>query len=384
MSQHSQIQFQPSSEGVQPQRHAPLRLIHCADFHLDSPLGTRLSPEKVSQRRQELMQAFSRMVSFGQEHGVSLILIAGDLWDSEQIATKTREMLLDVIQHAPDIDFLYVPGNHDGSASPSMGFVPSDCCPKNFKQFPDQWTTYHYGNVDITGIQLTSENCTHCYESLMLDSNQVNLVMLHGQIGSVAGPDQIPLRQLQHKGIDYLALGHLHSYQEGPLDSRGIFCYSGCPEGRGFDECGPKGFVLLEIQGQHLDHVFVPHAKRRIHRIPVEISDCETFPAMVRKLRETGAEIPSSDLVRFTLTGDCPSHVTVDIQGLTQEVAPLYFYGEVKDESRLLVHPEEYENDLSLKGEFLRRVLGSSLSEKDQEAVIRMGLGALRGEEIVR
>ena len=40
------------------------------------------------------------------------------------------------------------------------------------------------------------------------------------------------------------------------------------------------------------------------------------------------------------------------------------------------------ENDASLKGEFIRMVLGSELSEEQKAEVIRCGILALSGEEI--
>ena len=55
-----------------------------------------------------------------------------------------------------------------------------------------------------------------------------------------------------YKNIDYLALGHIHKYKQAELDQRGVYCYSGCLEGRGFDECGEKGFVLLDIDEESL------------------------------------------------------------------------------------------------------------------------------------
>ena len=33
----------------------------------------------------------------------------------------------------------------------------------------------------------------------------------------------------------------IHKYKKEKLDNRGVYCYSGCLEGRGFDECGEKG-----------------------------------------------------------------------------------------------------------------------------------------------
>ena len=54
----------------------------------------------------------------------------------------------------------------------------------------------------------------------------------------------------------------------------------------------------------------------------------------------------------------------------------------MKDETRLAIDPERYRNDVSLKGEFIRQVLASELSEHEKAAVIRAGVLALAGEEI--
>ena len=74
---------------------------------------------------------------------------------------------------------------------------------------------------------------------------------MHGQESDTDAKDKaeiINLKQLKNKNIDYLALGHIHTYKQSKLDNRGTYCYSGCLEGRGFDECGEKGFVLLNIE----------------------------------------------------------------------------------------------------------------------------------------
>ena len=110
------------------------------------------------------------------------------------------------------------------------------------------------------------------YEALPHTDGAVNLVMLHGGIGTACGEDMINLNLLKNRGIDYLALGHIHSYQTGPLDETGSYCYPGCLEGRGFDECGEKGFVLLTVEDGSVAHEFVPFSARQLHRVPVDIT----------------------------------------------------------------------------------------------------------------
>ncbi len=54
----------------------------------------------------------------------------------------------------------------------------------------------------------------------------------------------------------------------------------------------------------------------------------------------------------------------------------------IKDETRLTLDPKDYENDVSLKGEFIRLVMASGESEENKIKIIRTGLEALTGEEI--
>ena len=46
------------------------------------------------------------------------------------------------------------------------------------------------------------------------------------------------------------------------------------------------------------------------------------------------------------------------------------------------IDPNDYKNDISLKGEFICLVLASDASDEDKAAMIRTGLQALTGEEI--
>ena len=100
---------------------------------------------------------------------------------------------------------------------------------------------------------------------LELNREDFNIVMLHGQDSVRPGEELIALPLLRNKSIRYLALGHIHSYKCEKLDLDGRYCYCGCLEGRGFDECGEKGFVLLDINGDRLSSEFIPFAYRKMH-----------------------------------------------------------------------------------------------------------------------
>ena len=355
-----------------------MKLFHCSDFHLDAALESHLTAQQARQRNAELCSTFSRMAEYAKSNDVSVILLAGDLFDTQRITATTGSFLLDTIAHAPTIDFLYIKGNHDEADRAFAGRT----LPENLKTFGGHWQSHRYGNVTVTAAELTADNCHSLYDTLQLDPEALNIVMLHGQVSSQSGEDTVCLPRLRGRHIDYLALGHLHSYQAGRLDDRGTWCYCGCPEGRGFDECGEKGFVLLDAKDGIVDHRFVPFAQRTLYDVPVDITGLEDTPALLRALRSAARGIPPSAGVKFTLHGTYTAQTHKDLPFLQTMLSHDFYFVKLKNTSRLELDAASYEHDLSLKGEFIRMVLASDLPDCDKDRIICAGLEALRGEEV--
>lgn len=355
-----------------------MKLIHCADLHLDSSLGTHMSAEQAAKRNAEILKTFRRMTEYAKENDVRVVLIAGDFFDGTRVSGRTIDSCLDAMERSENIDFLVLSGNHDDVRTAFQGKT----MPENVKIFSDHWQTYSYDNLEILGIEETEENAEGLYDSLPEKKEAFRIVMLHGQIGSSCGVDQVNLNRLKGRGIDYLALGHIHAYACERLDEKGIYCYPGCLEGRGFDECGEKGFVLLNVDEDGISSSFVPYAARRLHRIPVDVSGLESNAAAEIALREAAREVPSEDMVEFLLEGRVSAESRISAKYLERFFEDDFFFVKVKDESKLAFAEEDYSNDISLKGEFIRHVLAADLTEEKKARMIRIGLEALRGEEI--
>lgn len=60
-----------------------MKLIHCADMHLDSALATSLTRQEARRRNDELFETFIKMMDYAQREKVRAVLVAGDLFDSE-------------------------------------------------------------------------------------------------------------------------------------------------------------------------------------------------------------------------------------------------------------------------------------------------------------
>lgn len=352
-----------------------LKLIHCADVHLGSKMEAKLPKEKAEERRGEVRKTFHRMVEFAKKEGVRVILLAGDVFDSDRPLKRDKEFFYDVVKGNPEIDFLYLRGNHDSEESYIEGGIA------NLKTFSEEWTGYDYGEAYICALELSRQNALSLYSTLKLDEKRKNIVMLHGQIATSSGADKINLNKLAEKHIDYLALGHIHSYSENRLDERGRYAYSGCLEGRGFDECGEKGFVLLEI-GEEISRRFVPFAQRKIDEYTVDISNTENYYDAYQMIK-TRVKINASDLYRIHLTGE----IGYEHDTLAEDIARLLsaecYFVSVKDKTLQKIDPLTYEGDVSLRGEFVRAVLANpNWDDERKSRVITLGLKALADREV--
>ena len=114
-----------------------MKIIHCADLHLDSKMTTNLSKEQAKERKNEILRTFTRMVDYAKKNTVKAILIAGDMFDTRNVSAMVRNTVRDVIIQSPEIDFLYLKGNHDND-----NFLSKlEEVPENLYLFYDEWTT---------------------------------------------------------------------------------------------------------------------------------------------------------------------------------------------------------------------------------------------------
>ena len=359
-----------------------MKIIHCADIHLDSKMESNLSKEKARERRNEILITFEKMVEYAKENDVKIIIIAGDLFDKKNVTIKAKKIVKNAIQTNQDIDFIYLKGNHDES-----GFLDEEeQIPENLKTFnKENWTTYNYGEITISGIEFGEKSNYEIYNSLMLEKNKTNIVVMHGQEMQTDKRDKteiINLKELKNKNIDYLALGHIHQYKEEKLDNRGKYCYSGCLEGRGFDECGSKGFVMLDIEGNTIKTKFIPFAKRTLHEVKVDITGDITNNQIEEKIIAQTQDISKDDLVKVVLTGKIELETEKDIQYLTQKLEDSFYFIKIKDNTQIKIDYMKYKYDASLKGEFIRLVLEQDLEEDEKAQIIQTGIKALSGEEV--
>lgn len=352
-----------------------MKILHTSDLHIESPLTAHLPSEKVRERRAELFASLSTLIDEAHRLGVRAFIIAGDLFDTERITKTARRRILSLIEGNPAISFFYLPGNHELDAL-TCG---SEGLPENLFVFGEEWTYFSAGELVIAG---RTETAPDMFDTLSLAEDKKNIVVLHGELrersdrGGVIGK-----RDAAGRNIDYLALGHYHSYSAEKIDSRCTAVYCGTPEGRGFDEVGEKGYSLAVSDAVGISHSFVRSAKRLLIEAEVDITGEDSTYSVERAVEAALLGVRSSDLVRVVLTGEHRLGCRPDVTALTARFGDRYYCFEAKDKTRLRLSAADYENDKTLKGEFIRLVMSKDdLSTSDKEEIIACGLTALYGE----
>lgn len=338
--------------------------LHTADLHLDSALKNLGDAKKAAVRRRELTDTFARMAEYARDNDVCAVIIAGDLFDEGSVTFAAQRETAEIIRSHGGVTFFILSGNHDKKAFDDE-FISA--LPENAVILQDG-KTLDFGDFTITGVYDGGDNLP------VFDKDKFNITVMHGQTGG-----DINTRRLAGKNINYLALGHLHSYSKGKIDGRGVWVYSGCPEGRGFDETGEKGFVLFDTFG---GEKFVPFCKRQLREIKVDITGTDNYMSQVDAARKATEGLPDGDLYKITLVGAMDEGVRAEVKAVSDRLGGSKFFVKIIDETTVKLDERRLSLEKTLKGEFFRVVRELNVSEAEKGEILRYGLAALDGTEM--
>lgn len=355
-----------------------LRFIHAADLHLDSPFEALGA--KAAQRRREMRELLERIGELCREKNADALLLAGDLLDSGSAYAETAEAICAAFGSL-DCPVFIAPGNHD-CLTPASPYTRA-ALPENVHIFGGGWECIELEDkaARIWGAGFTDIICPPLLKGFSVPKKEgvTDIGLLHADLGAAGDSRYCPItaEEAAQSGFDYLALGHKHTYS-GLMSFGGTVCaYPGCPEGRGFDECGEKGVLYIEIGDEGVKGEFIPTSRRCYEILELDIS--EGIPPC--------PEGRGEDIVRIILKGETAS--APDTAGLQREWEENFFALQLRDRSRLRRDIWEGSAQDSLRGLFLRKMrekFDAAASEAEKQKItqaIRWGLAALDGGEAV-
>lgn len=266
-----------------------LKILHSADWHLDSPF-VGFSSEQRQLLRKELMKIPEKIADICLREGCQLVTLAGDLFDGP--ASRESVLRLKSALEEMAVPVFISPGNHDFAAPGSPWLEES--WPNNVHIFRGGLDSVAIRELDcrVYGAGYTSMDCAGLLEGFRAEGQERYCVgVLHGDGANPRSPYcPVTSAQVRDSGLDYLALGHIHSHGFSRSGST-LWGWPGCPMGRGWDETGEKGVYIVEL-GSASQIRFLPLEVPRFWDL--ELDSAEFFPEGIRP----------QDFLRLTLTGD--------------------------------------------------------------------------------
>lgn len=269
-----------------------LKILHSADWHLDSPF-TGFSPEQREILRKELLRIPGKVADICRREGCELVLLAGDLFDGP--ASQESVLRLKSALEEMAVPVFISPGNHDFVA-PGSPWLEENW-PNNVHVFRGALESRCIPKLDcrVYGAGYTSMDCPPLLEHFRAEGEESFCVaVLHGDGANARSPYcPVTAAQVRDSGLDYLALGHVH--KAGSLRSGStLWGWPGCPMGRGWDETGEKGVYVAEL-GAEAEIRFLPLDGPRFFDWEI---DCDR-----QSLEEILYGVNPRDFLRLTLTG---------------------------------------------------------------------------------
>ncbi len=318
---------------------AVIQLLHTADVHLDAPLGAL--GEQGSRLRALVREAFVRVIDAALEREVQLVIIAGDLFDTRTPAGATLDFALTQLGRlsgaSPAIHVALLPGTHDCRAEGGLWDSPRITgLPHTVHVLADP----EGATAVVPDFDLALHGCPHlCGRGgqrpvgalRASDDAGINVGVAHASFerGDVKDDSMFDAAEIAATGLDYLALGHWHSWEEHSVGDA-VAVNPGSPEVAGFGEREPGAVALVTLGDGPARVERVPIGRLRAVSLEIEAGDLGGTEDLVARVSE---HADPDCLLELTLTGLAPPGVLVETDTLRERLADDFFALRIRDES---------------------------------------------------
>jgi len=369
-----------------------VRLLHTADVHLDAP--HRSLGERGADLRARTWEAWERTIETALERQAQLAIVAGDLFDSRDPAPQTLDRALGGIERlaraAPPIEVVLLPGTHDCWAQAGLWDAPRiRALPENVHVLRGPATE----TVDLPHLDAAVHGCAHRCDvrdqrplcDLRADPERaINIGVAHASLerGDIADGALFSARELEASGMDYVALGHWHSWQE--VSSGGVAALlPGSVEVPGFGtwERGSVALVTLGEGATRVERIEVGSLAAR--ELAVDAGDLSGNEDLIAEIeRHADRDL----LLSVRLMGLAPPGVVLEPDEVMERLRGAFFALRITDRSHpALEDLDEQHLDgrltLGRFAELARERIEAAADERERrvaERALQIGVSMLR------
>ncbi len=369
-----------------------IKILHTSDLHFDTPFSGMKNNQSIK-CREELKEVFEKIIKISLENNIDILLIAGDMFDNLSVNKSTLYFLRSCFEKINEVKIFISPGNHDPYNEKS--FYSMIEWPKNVYIFKEKIEKVILKDLE-TIVWGAAFNENYIYESLIKDVNGVegynNIMVVHGELCSTKEENEYnPITEddIAKSDMDYIALGHRHKYVGVKKILNTYYAYSGCPQGRGFDELDDKGVILLEICDGHCNYKFIKTSVRNYYEKDINIEECFGYHQIKEKILSfIDKENTNSNSYKVILIGEINEEFNFREEILEDMIKKDDYDIRVIDKTEVKIDIDDLLKGYSIKSLFARKIyeeLEKSETEEEKEIIklaLKKGLQSLAGEEV--
>lgn len=360
-----------------------MKIAHFADLHLDAPFRWAL-PDVARQRRQGLRSTLTKILRHATEQEVDAIFCGGDLFEHLMISPDTEEFLRKSLEAVAPIPVFLAPGNHD-YYGPESFYQRAEWSPNvhvfteaRFERFEladgiSLWGAAHCAPANTPGF----------FNGFRVEGSDLHLALFHGsergwfseQEESKQAHASFDAVQIEQAGFAHAFLGHFHKPKHAKT-----YTYPGNPDPLQFGETGERGLVIAKIDSDgSVNRTSYKVSSTEVHDIGLDISGFTTREEILTKA--AGMLEGLRGIARITVCGELEPTVDIKPADLTTAAPWLDAIVARFDSLTDAYNIEELAQEPTVRGEFIRDVQNSDLSEDEKHRVLLTGIRALDGRQ---
>jgi len=367
-----------------------IKILHTADVHLGREFHSLRG--KGKEYRKQLLQTFEHVLQLAVDENVFLVLIAGDLFDTNRVHGIIIGKVLSLFRKLEErnIRVCILPGGHDAYTEDSIyrfvRFPPNVTVlttEQDHKTFDDLGLTVYgkafddklVGESPLKGLSLIEESrfhvgMAHC--SIRIEGRVEKDAMI------------LDKDEIANSGLDYLALGHWHSFQDHSQGGTKAY-YCGSPEPIYMDQKGAGSIAMVSIYGKgdiKVDPIWV--GSKKFDKMTIDVGTVKSI-GEVSEIIEAKAD--TNVILEVALEGLCNMDWDLDPEKIEDELGASFFNLRVLDKSHPKLEEVESKNfpEETVVGKFIRLMeekIAEASDEKDKALyaeVLKLGFALLQG-----
>lgn len=350
-----------------------IRFLHLADLHLGA--SPALLGPLAQERSKDYLNAFERAVDYAVEpdNRIDFVIIAGDFFDSHQPSQDVIRFAIGQLKRLQQTKTptILAPGNHDALGMPNCVYSEGYGFRKlvHLIETPNIQLVLSLDireeKVNIYGMAWDFHRSHPPFDDFQKRPiDGYHIAIAHGtMVGSLfaeAHSRDVPLgsKNLADSGMDYIALGHIHSFQKTQAGEIPVV-YPGTLESRSFSpgEEGDRYLVVVELEENQSPTVekikwnskTYQNLKLDTGKHPVESQD-EMMEYIAQNYRGL------DKLIRIELIGD--TSFVIDSEKLLSQLSGDFFWLVIEDKTNVFDNDiiENWAQEDTIRGLYIRKL----------------------------